>query len=113
MSCPVEYPKEAPIDCIREVARIVRGGRIAAERSALAKHLWSVQGYVQRLTLGEPRPLIGAHEPCGDATALLALETLERQALAQAEGAVQQALPIPLAVLLEWLIQKLLDALRR
>lgn len=113
MSCPVEYPKEAPIDCIREVVRIVRSGRVFEERSPLAKHVWSVQGYMQRLVFGEPKPLIGSHEPCGDETALLALASLERQAIAQAEGAVQQSLPIPLAVLLEWLVQKLLEALRR
>lgn len=112
VTCAVEYPVEMPVECIREILRIVRAGRWVEERAAFAKHGWSVQGYLQRLLLGEPQPVIGA-TPCTDESALLALESLERQSIAQAEGAAQQALPVPLAALIDWLVRKLLEALLR
>lgn len=106
MKCSdVEYPRELPLDCIREIIRIVRGGMNREEIPSLAKHVWVTQGYLQGLGLGEPDQVIGA-VTCDDESALAALERL-----CQSEDGSARAIPLPIAVLLRWLINKLLDSL--
>lgn len=112
-SCGVSYPTEIPVDCVREIVRIVRERRLLAERGAFAQHAWNVQGYLQRVLLGEPQPVIGAARSPTDESALAALVALEQQAIAQAEGSAVGALPVPVAMLLRWLVEKLLESLLR
>lgn len=108
--CGVSYPTEIPIDCVREIIRIVREGELLTERAAFAQHAWNVQGYLQRVLLGEPQPVIGGASPTDD-SALAALRALEQQAMAQAEGNTVRALPVPVALLLRWLVEKMLESL--
>jgi hypothetical protein len=47
------YPTEMPLFELRQVLQIVRSGEIAAQKSEFAKNLWWIQGYAQKLVLGD------------------------------------------------------------
>jgi hypothetical protein len=116
--CPVAYPREAPLGCVRRIVQIVRSGSVRADRAELAKHAWVVQGYLQRVAFGDPsEPAIVAAAPGDDEEMCRVLESaFERPEFG---GAVldsldaQRALPIPAALLLKWLLTKLLEELFR
>jgi hypothetical protein len=113
--CGMDYPKEAPLECLRELVRIVRQGGIVVERAAFARHAWNVQGYLQRLALGDPVSVIGSAgvaESAGEASddeAISSLELLAEQACE--EAAVSRGIGLPASVLLRWLLGRLLDSL--
>lgn len=109
--CGMNYPTEIPVDCVREIIRIVRDGKLLTERANFARHAWNVQGYLQRVLLGEPQGVIGETGPLEDASALAALAVLEPPAAARAEEFAIRALPVPVSLLLRWLIEKLIESL--
>ena len=106
-----DYPSLLPLEGVQEIIRIVRAGTVVSERSAFAKHAWNVQGYLQKAALGEPTPLIGSVPDATDSEALAALESLKSRAYATAEGVTAPTLALPVQVLLNWLVNKLLAAL--
>ncbi|MBX9652071.1 hypothetical protein K2Y11_00485 [bacterium] len=106
-----DYPNVLPIEGVQEIIRIVRAGNLVTERSAFAKHAWNVQGYLQKVVLGEPAVLIGSASPASDADALAALECLKSRAYAAAEGVTSPTLPLPVQTILTWLVNKLLESL--
>jgi len=106
-----DYPSVLPIEGVQEIIRIVRAGSIVAERSAFAKHAWNVQGYLQKVVLGEPPVLIGTNGPVSDVEVLSALESLKSNAYATAEGVTAPPLSLPVQAILTWLVNKLLQAL--
>lgn len=108
-SCQVEYPREVPIECIRELIGLLRGGDVWGRRSAFAKHLWTVQGYVQRLWLGEPISVMGEAEVLSDDEACAALEGWLEQA--RESSVADPGMNLPSRVLLRWLVTKLLELL--
>jgi hypothetical protein len=54
------YPPILPLDAASLVAEIVKGRTIQARKVEFAHALWNVQGYVQKVTLGDPTILPGA-----------------------------------------------------
>lgn len=52
----VVYPVDLPLDCAKEVIRIVTAGTIVEEKDRFALCVWNVQGYIQKVLLGEPVP---------------------------------------------------------
>ncbi len=109
-TCAVEYPTELPIDCVRELVRIVRRGEIARERAAFAQHVWNVQGYVQRMVIGDAVSVVGSTMPMpSDEKATSALLGLVEESC-EPEG-VARGLGLPATLLLRWLLTKLIEAL--
>lgn len=106
-----DYPSVLPIEGVQEIIRIVRAGAIVTERSTFAKHAWNVQGYLQKVVLGEPAVLIGTNGLTSDAELLSALESLKSRAYATAEGVTVPSLPLPVQAILTWLVNKLLESL--
>jgi hypothetical protein len=106
-----DYPSLLPVHEVREIIRIVRLGTIVQEKSSFAKYAWTLQGYLQKVLLGEPTPLIGECRELADAEVLTALESWSAQAIATAEDASPRTLPIPTSFILKWLVNKLLEAL--
>lgn len=49
----VHYPVEFPFDSAREVVRIFKAGTVATDRADLAEAVWNLQGYAQRMLLGD------------------------------------------------------------
>ncbi len=109
-TCAVEYPTELPIECVRELVRIVRRGEIVRERAAFAQHAWNVQGYVQRMVMGEAVSVVGDSAPLPtDEQATSELLGLVEESR-EVEG-VARGLGLPATLLLRWLLAKLIEAL--
>ena len=49
----VSYPADLPGDSVAELIRIVRAGTIVEERGPFAHAIWNVQGFAQKLLLGD------------------------------------------------------------
>jgi hypothetical protein len=108
--CEVKYPTELPVECVRELVRIVRRGEIARERAAFAQHAWNVQGYVQRMVIGEAVSVVGEAMPLPtDERATTELLGLVEESC-EDEG-VARGLGLPATLLLRWLLSKLIEAL--
>jgi hypothetical protein len=105
-ACTIEYPKTLPLECVKELVRIVRERKLVQERAALASHAWHVQGYLQGRLLGDPDQTNYATAPAGvdDDACCRALESLA------ADEPIVRTLPLPMEILLRWLLAKLLDA---
>lgn len=109
------YPDQLPLDDAREIIRIIKGGNALAERALLAKSFWVLQGYTQGALLGDPDNLrVFAAAPPTEFTEdpVAVLERIVAQEEARRNGVmVPQALPAPLALLLQWAVQKLIELL--
>jgi hypothetical protein len=103
------YPSELPAESVREIVRIVRTNRLAEERALFALAAWNVQGFLQRLLVGEPTPLVGSIE-LSDDEGLAGLEAVAAES-PTLEGVVAGPLSLPAGPLLAWLVKKLLEAL--
>lgn len=71
-----KYPDDFPLDNIREIVNIVRSGDIKSQSSVLAYNVWVVQGYGQKMLIGNPdEPISLARvQKVPDADALTILE---------------------------------------
>lgn len=110
MSDHASYPESMPTHCFAELGRIVATGRIAEEKSAFALHAWNVQGYLQSIVLGdgEHPPLIGGLPELADEEACQHLQAMA-PVTANGHEAVKAAMPA--ALLLRWVIKKLVENL--
>lgn len=54
MSDHVSYPMNFPLQCAIDVTTLVRAGNVKDHIPELGLHLWNIQGYMQRVTLGVP-----------------------------------------------------------
>jgi hypothetical protein len=104
----VSYPLDPPIDCVREILRIVRSGASISQRAALAKHAWVLQGYLFRVVLGDPdEPRLSFAGANGDEAMC---QLLEESFLETPIGSPETTTLGPAAILLlRWLLSKLLD----
>lgn len=50
----VSYPAAFPVECIRDLIQIVRGGtdEILARKAEVGLHVWNIQGFAQAMLLG-------------------------------------------------------------
>ncbi len=118
----VAYPSEFPADSISFVVKVFRGQE-TPDKAALAHHGWNVQGYLQKIVLGEPNTeaILGPLSIDGE-TLALGLETLDpsrpqailgggltkKLMLAAVIKLIELALKTDLPVSLEELIKSLL-----
>lgn len=61
----IAYPQTLPLDAATLIAEIVKARQVTQRKAEFAHAGWNVQGYVQKVTLGEPIVMVGA-----DGTAL-------------------------------------------
>lgn len=120
----VKYPTDVPLDEIKHLVELIRGGDLVNNKAEFAKDAWIVQGFVLVTVLGEPSvgPFVGSSALVTTKT-LPALVSSDADAIAVLEAigdpvpeGVSTALPIPpelLSALAMWLIQKLLDLLNK
>lgn len=99
-----EYPKDLPLASIREVVRIARQRTVVPDRAVFARHLWTVQGYLQSRLLGDGELHVVVEMP-GEPMILAALEGLG------SGGQGVTAVPLSVAILLRWVVSKLLEQL--
>ena len=99
MAATSDYPDDAPVESVREIVRLLREGKAQAESAAFAKHVWLVQGYLQRMTMGTPMQFLGARNIGTDEEMCTTLEYLVDKH--------QTAKTVPLAAMLRWLLGKL------
>jgi hypothetical protein len=104
LTYPCDYPKDLPLASIREVVRISRQRTIIPDRAVYARHLWTVQGYLQSRLLGDGELHVVSDLP-GESMILAALEGLGNG------GQGVTALPLSISVLLRWIVEKLLEQL--
>ena len=106
-ACPIDYPRQLPLDCLSEIVRIVRSQQVAVEKTAFAKHAWVVTGYLLYASLGDADPTpIGADLPEDDDAWCDRLAAFLDEPREPA-----RTLPLPAKALLRWLFEKLLAAL--
>lgn len=117
MADTILYPDFLPLDDAKEVIRIFKGGTAILERSALTKHVWVIQGFVQGKLLGDPDnlKLFSVQSASFATTAVDPIDILEDM-VAQEEARrsgmpTAQALPAPFVLLLQWAINKLVELL--
>jgi hypothetical protein len=99
-----------PVDCVKQIVRIVRQRRLAEEKATFAHHAWVVQGYLQSKLLGNGSEALVGDELVGDEP----LGTDDQMAdmlelVARHDESVMAALPLPIALLVRWLLTKLLE----
>jgi len=49
----VNYPEAFPVESVAEVVKVIRK-QVEVDKASLARHAWNVQGYLQKVVLGEP-----------------------------------------------------------
>lgn len=49
----VNYPEAFPVESVAEVVKVIRK-QIEVDKASLARHAWNVQGYLQKVVIGEP-----------------------------------------------------------
>lgn len=57
------YPSVMPIESVSNIIRIVREGTITAEVKDFANDIWTTQGYIQSVVIGNPLPVINGQPP--------------------------------------------------
>jgi hypothetical protein len=50
----IQYPQVLPLDAAQLVAEIVKTRKVQERKMEFAHAAWNVQGYIQKVTLGEP-----------------------------------------------------------
>lgn len=48
------YPQDFPLAESVEVVQILRQNKVAEKKAVFARHLWTLQGYAMKATLGDP-----------------------------------------------------------
>lgn len=111
----VNYPDSVPFDSVREVVRIVKDGKIVAEKAAFGQHLWIVQGYVQSQALGDgavDQPnVVGTAAPVSKLLEAEAVQYLET--IGNFRPDLAGAFNIPWKPLLAWLLKLAADELTK
>jgi len=114
----LKYPDSLPLDSIKEIVRIIQAGNTVPEKAALAKHLWVVQGYAQKMLVGDPDSvLVGMQNPTLVPQAMPdnlpdLVSMLEKLALAESGAEfTAQEFQVPPAWLLQLVIEKLVELL--
>jgi hypothetical protein len=103
------YPADPPLAAFHDAYRIIKAGRYAADLQDLAADVWTIQGYLQKVLIGEHTEPFNGPPP---------VEL--RQAAAQLLAAIEERAPVvaaPSADVSLWLtlllplLQKLLEKL--
>lgn len=79
MSDHQPLPSEPPLECLKEMFRLIRSGTVSENKGEFLRHAYHVTGYVLYLTVGDDKPLIGETKEQADAKefgGLLAAEIL-------------------------------------
>lgn len=62
----ISYPDIVPMDAILLTTEIVKSRQLQERKQEFAHAAWNVQGYIQRVTLGAPSPVIALYTPEDD-----------------------------------------------
>jgi len=106
------YPAELPIFELRNVLSIINSGNIMAQKAEFFRDLWWIQGYGQKLALGEgtqltPASVAAATEFTSDQDAAVAIQKI----IDSADQASAQSLAPLWTALITWAINKALEYL--
>jgi hypothetical protein len=72
----IDYPLTLPLDAAALVAEIVKTRTVQTRKAEFAHAGWNVQGYIQKVTLGDPQPRMAAGDADEDAAFPQVMETL-------------------------------------
>ena len=97
----MEYPSSLPLGEIQNIVSIVKSGDVLARRSTLALDLWVLQGYAQRLIIGNPAPENNITAQSADSAFFVLEKIANEEPVAQAS--------IDWTIILQWAIQMLLN----
>jgi hypothetical protein len=112
------YPTELPIFELRAVLATINSGDIMGQKAEFFKNLWWVQGYGQKLMLGEQTQMVsasaapfglppGAPEIASNQDAAGVIQKI----IDNSDGASAQAMSELWAALVSWAISKALELL--
>lgn len=108
------YPADPPLAAFQDAYRIIKAGRYSEELKDLAADTWTIQGYLQKLLIGDhsqpingPPPLVDLN--VADAAQQLLLAIDERPAMAHASADLSLLLTL-LLPLLQKLLERLLNS---
>ena len=109
------YPTEMPIFELRNVLSIISSGNIMAQKTEFFKDLWWIQGYGQKLVLGEnaqltPAAVEAVTQITSDEEAAAAIQKLIDSSDTVSEQSLISLAPI-WSALISWAINKALEYL--
>lgn len=106
------YPTDFPLAESVEVVQILKQGKVAEKKALFARHLWTLQGYAMKATLGDPDnptakveiPDLSLFSVKPDGfDALVELEKLNTAFSGEAAAQVQ----VPWKLILKWALEEL------
>jgi len=54
MNKHMPYPESFPFECLKELISLLKSGKLLERRSESAKHIWTLLGFIFKVTFGEP-----------------------------------------------------------
>lgn len=109
----VDYPQSIPLNEIKIVIDLVRNGQVKSNLSAFAKNLWVVQGFAQKMLIGDGT---GAAAPDFSLTAQAAhfdaVSELEKFVAKAENGEAAAQISIPWDLIIQWALKYLMDLLQ-
>lgn len=106
-----KYPSDFPLAESIEMVQILKQGKVIEKKALLARHLWTLQGYAMKATLGDPdNPGIEVELPnleLFNVTEFDAIVELEKLNTACLSGDIATQAQIPWKLLLKWALEEL------
>lgn len=110
----VEYPQSIPLLEIKSIIDVVRNGKLKEDLPTVAKSGWIVQGFAQKMLIGEP----GSTPPSTPDFSLTSQSSVDIMAelekfVAKVEsGETTAQISIPWDLVAQWVLKLLLDLIQ-
>ena len=103
------YPSEFPLDSVKSIINIFRSGGVADNKELLAYDIWVVQGYAQKMLMGDlDISAFAAEEALADTDAI---DELEKAAAKFESGDIVTHAAVPWLFILKWALKILINSL--
>lgn len=103
------YPQDFPVEQVTSLVSLVRDGNVGDNLDVFAHDLWVVQGYAQKVFVGDPGSgVVHSQEVYVKPVDFDAVETLDKLAKQAESGALASQDVGEWKWLLEWALQELL-----
>lgn len=64
------YPVTLPLDCVTTVIDILKNKKVQERKKEFGLCAWNIQGFVQKMVLGDPSAVVGCDGDCDCTTEL-------------------------------------------
>lgn len=113
----IGYPDQLPTDAIQNIVSIVMGGNILAKKDEFALSAWNLQGYFQKVLIPASTTSVSALSASNTLDDEEAVEALNHLKALLDKGdeapVIAAAIPVPVIIILQWLLTTLLNTLAK